>query len=242
VTVLVCSECGHRNVLRSRFEAQCTECGSEDLEPEDAYDPVERELRCQECGYEVDTNSREDHDWDDEDKQLAQPASVDDPCPICGEALVPAAGLSGVRNLPEYKLAREAARKLHREHTLPGPPYEPRHLAEELGLQVLIGDFRHDGMLVGNTIEIPSDAGGAAQRFAIAHEIGHNVLRHDGDRTKVEPEANAFASELLVPRAELTAAIAQNFSVTALRERFGVSPDAMVYALRAAGAINKATR
>ena len=34
MTVLVCGECGHRNVLRSRFEAQCTECGSEDLEPE----------------------------------------------------------------------------------------------------------------------------------------------------------------------------------------------------------------
>jgi hypothetical protein len=242
VTVLVCSECGHRNVLRSRFERQCTECGSDDLEPEDAYDPVELELRCQECGYEVDTSSREDQDWDEDDKQLAQPASVDDPCPICGEALVPAAGLSSVRNLPEYKLAREAARKLHREHTLAGPPYEPRPLAEQLGLRVLIGDVRHDGMLVGNTIEIPSGATGVAQRFAIAHEIGHHILRHDGDRTKVEPEANAFASELLVPRAELTAAIAQNSSVTTLRERFVVSREAMVYALRAAGAINKATR
>jgi ribosomal protein S27E len=241
VTVGVCSECGHRNVLRSRFEAQCTECGSEDLEPEDAYDPAERELRCQECGYEVDTSSR-DQDWDEEDKQLAQPASVDDPCPICGEALVPAADLISVGSLPEYKLAREAARKLHREHTLPGPPYQPRHLGEQLGLQVLIGEFRHDGMLVGNTIEIPGGAAVAAQRFAIAHEIGHHILRHDGDRTKVEPEANAFASELLVPRADLMAAIARNSSVTALRERFGVSREAMVYALRAAGAINKATR
>lgn len=241
MTVLVCSECGHRNLLRSRFEARCTECGSEDLEAEDAYDPVERELRCQECGYEVDTSSRDD-DWDEEDEQLAHPASVDDPCPICGEALVPAGSLSSVRSLPEYKLAREAARKLHREHTLPGPPYEPRHLADRLGLEVLIGDFRHDGMLAGNSIEIPSGATGVAQRFAIAHEIGHHILRHDGDRTKVEPEANAFASELLVPRAELTAAIAQNSSVAALRKRFGVSRDAMVYALRAAGAINKATR
>jgi predicted RNA-binding Zn-ribbon protein involved in translation (DUF1610 family) len=242
VTVMVCRDCGHRNVLRSRFEGECTECGSEDLEREDAYDPVERELRCEECGYEVDTSARADGDWGDEEKQLDAPESVDDPCPICGEALVPARTGRPVRNVPEYRLAREAARKLHREHALKGPPYEPRELAEALGLEVVVGGFRHDGMLVGHRIEIPSRASAASQRFATAHEIGHHVLRHEGERGKVEPEANAFASELMVPRAELTAAIARNRSAGALRERFGVSREAMAYALRGAGAINKVTR
>jgi hypothetical protein len=239
---MVCGDCGHRNVLRSRFEGECTECGSNDLEQEDAYDPVERELHCEECGYEVDTSAREDADWGDDEKQLEAPESVDDPCPVCGEALVPATGRSSVPSLPEYQVAREAARKLHREHRSEGPPYEPRGLADKLGLEVVVGSFRHDGMLLGERIEIPSGSSVAAQRFAIAHEIGHYVLRHEGEREKVEPEANAFASEFLVPRAELTAAIARDCSVLALREQFDVSREAMVYALRGAGAINKVTR
>ncbi len=242
MTVMVCRECGHRAVLRSSFEGECTECGSEDLEREDEYDPVERELRCEKCGYEIDTSARDDADWEDDEKQLEAPESVDDPCPICGEALVPARTGKGVRNLPEYKVAREAARKLHRERTPAGPPYDVRSLAVELGLEVVVAAFRHDGMLVAERIEIPSGTSTTAQRFAIAHEIGHHVLRHEGDRGKVEPEANAFASELLVPRAELVAAIAGSRSAAGLRERFGVSREAMVYALRGAGAINKVTR
>ena len=50
-------------------------------------------------------------------------------------------------------------------------------------------------------------------RFALAHEIGHYVLRHAGERAKVEPEANAFASELLVPRERLIGAISATPSV-----------------------------
>jgi ribosomal protein L40E len=51
VTEMICRECGARVVLRSRFEENCTECGSDDLEPVDAYDPVEHELLCGYCGY-----------------------------------------------------------------------------------------------------------------------------------------------------------------------------------------------
>ena len=239
---MMCRECGHRNVLRSRFDTECTECGSEDLEREDSYDPVEQELRCEECGYEVDTSTTPDADWEDDEKALEAPQSVDDPCPICGEALVPASTARRVRDLPEYKVARGVARKLHEEHELAGPPYDPQRLAEELGLEIVVGPFTHDGMLVGEKIEIPSGASPAAQRFVIAHEIGHYVLRHEGERGKIEPEANAFASELLVPRTELTAAVARNSSAGALCKRFGVSREAMVYALRAARAINKVTR
>jgi DNA-directed RNA polymerase subunit RPC12/RpoP len=77
---MICRECGARVVLRSRFEENCTECGSEDLEAVDAYEPVEHELRCEYCGYSVDTSTRPDADWASEDDDT--PASVDDPCPI----------------------------------------------------------------------------------------------------------------------------------------------------------------
>jgi hypothetical protein len=238
VTVMVCRVCGHHNVFRSGFEAECTECGSDDLELEDAYDPIERDLRCEYCGYRADTATRPDAEWT-EDEREPTPSSVDDPCPICGRALVPASEASDVRAKPEFKVAQEAGRRLHREHTIPGPPYELDGLAIELGLEIVRGSFDHDGLLAGARIEIPQRASAVVQRFAIAHEIGHHVLRHEGERSKLEPEANAFASELLIPRAELAAAIATTPSAKALRTHFGVSRQALVYALMSARAIDK---
>ena len=58
-----------------------------------------------------------------------------------------------VRDMPEYKVARAAARKLHHDHDIHGPPYAVEKLAADLGLQVKVGSFPHDGMLVGTTIE-----------------------------------------------------------------------------------------
>ncbi len=120
-----------------------------------------------------------------------------------------------------------------------GPPYDVGKLAQELGLEVVRGSFKHDGMLVGERIEVPEGLNSVEERFAIAHEIGHHVLRHEGERKKVEPEANAFASELLIPRAELGTAISRDPSVRGLRERFGVSKEAMAWAVVRAGAIGK---
>jgi len=232
-------DCGARVPLRSRFEACCTECGSEDLEGEDAYDPVERELQCEFCGYTIDTTAGPDKDWVSDDTPDDTPTSVDDPCPICGRALVPHSEARSVRALPEYRLAREAARKMHRDHDIPGPPFALERLAEDLGLTVEVGSFDHDGLLVGTRIEIPAGRSGEAVRFALAHEIGHFVLRHQGERAKVEPEANAFASELLVPHDSLTSAMTTTPSVRALCAGFGVSRQAMVYALMAAKAIGR---
>jgi IrrE N-terminal-like domain len=234
MTIMICRDCGERVKVR-RFETCCTECGSEDLEPEDAYDPVEHELQCQFCGYRVDTATGPDKDWASDDT----PTSVDDPCPICGSALVPRSEARNVRDLPEFKLAREAARKLHRDHDIPGPPFALERLAADLCLEIMTGKYDHDGLLVGTRIEIPTGSSEKAMRFALAHEIGHYVLRHAGERAKVEPEANAFASELLVPRERLTAAIAGTPSVRALCVRFGVSQQAMVYALMAAKTIGR---
>lgn len=239
MTEMLCRECGEKFPLRSRFEGCCPECGSEDLETEDAYDPLERELQCEFCGYRVDTSSGPDKDWSEEEGGGSTPMSVDDPCPICESALVPSSEARSPRQLPEYKLAREAARKLHREHDIPGPPFDLERLATALGLKIEVGDFDHDGQLVGNRVEVPATAGKPATRFLIGHEIGHFVLRHQGTRAKIEPEANAFASELLVPRERLQAAISANPSVRALCQTFGASRQAIVYALMAARAIGR---
>ncbi len=239
MTVMICRKCGEKVTLRSRFEEGCPECGSEDLETEDTYDPTERELRCEYCGYTIDTTVGPDDDWQEDEQGQPLPTSVDDPCPICERALVPASEAKDVRDKPEFKVAQEAARKLHLGHTIPGPPYELDELVAELDLEIVYGNFDHDGLLVGERIEVPNSAGAVVQRFAIAHEIGHHVLRHEGERSKLEPEANAFASELLIPRADLGAAIAKTPSAKALREHFGVSRQVLVYALMSARAINK---
>lgn len=237
MSVAICRECGATVKLRSRFETACTECGSEDLETDDAYDPIERELQCEFCGYTVDISTGPHRDWADEDDPT--PTSVDDPCPICGRALVPSSEARSVRDMPEYKVARAAARKLHHDHEIPGPPYAVEKLAADVGLQVKVGSFPHDGMLIGTTIEVPARAAPPVRRFVIAHEIGHHVLRHEGERSKAEPEANAFASELLVPRDQLLHEVDRTASVRAVAATFGVSRQAAVYALMAAKAIGR---
>lgn len=236
---MVCRGCGEHFTPKSRFEAQCPECGCEELIDEDAYDPLERELQCEYCGYVLDTTTT-DTDWSEEGARA--PQSVDDPCPICGNALVPVTERAGPREMPEYKLARAAAQKLHREHPIPGPPYEVEQLPDALGLQLVLGVFDHDGLLVGERIELPESASEQARRFALAHEIGHHVLRHQGERSKLEPEANAFASELLIPAEQLDRAIAKTPSVRALARQFGVSRQALVYALMSARKIDRVRR
>ncbi|MDX6589548.1 MAG: hypothetical protein QOI84_822 [Solirubrobacterales bacterium] len=239
MTVMICRECGHHSQIRSDFERECTECGSEDLELEDAYDPQEHELQCEFCGFSVDTTAR-DSEWVEDGEDM--PTSVDDPCPRCESALVPRGEARNPRAVPEYKMAVEAARRLHREYEIAGPPYELESLARKLGLEVVVAAFRHEGLLVGERIEIPEHLIPEARRFSLAHEIAHFVLRHEGERSKIEGEANAFASEMLIPRTELQAQIAANPSMRGLRRHFGVSGQAITYALMSAGALGRVRR
>ena len=236
----LCRSCGSQVVLRSRFDSECTECGSEELDFLDAYEPdIEHELRCEWCGFEIDTTIR-DGDWPED---IHLPTSVDDPCPICAvdRALVPKSEATSVRDIPEYKLVRAAARKLRESHLSSPPPYDMRHLASRLGLDVMVADDAVDGLLIGKTIKIPPNQSTGVERFLIAHEIGHHHLQHEGERQKIEPEANAFASELIIPQAELKAAVATEPSIRALQRRFGTSRSALIYALMSARQISRVT-
>lgn len=83
---------------------------------------------------------------------------------------------------------------------------------------------------------------GEHSRFDAAHELGHLVLhRHSGtSKRDAEGEANSFASEFLMPQADLLASASrvQTFSDLAkAKRRWGVSAAALNYALNKVGII-----
>src|SRR5579884_262545 len=235
MAVCICEECGSRVTTRSRFEGDCPECGAtEALVEEDAYDHEPSELVCVDCGYRVEGGGRGEH----ENADYAGRLSVDDPCPRC-EGILDPDGRRGVREQPEYKLAKRAAEVLIAKHSLHGPQIDVAALAEAEGLRIIRGRFPHQGMLVGDTVEVPDDEPLVAQRFLIAHELGHWHLRHQLPEAKIEGEANAFASELLVPREALRAAVASRPTLAELRRHFNVSRDVIIYALMDARLIDR---
>lgn len=241
MTVLHCTVCGEEVRARSRFEAEgeCPQCGADDsLVEDDAYDPGTRELRCAECGWEIEAGVR--IEWGTSDRIF----SVDDDCPVCeaighhGQALEPVGTTRAPQDEPEYGTARAAARRLREESVGGAVPVDVHGIARASGLTVRRGPFGHDGLLRDTIIEVP-ERGRAPERFVIAHEIGHFELRHQGDRMKIEPEANAFASELLIPRAELARRVGKGATLRGLANQFDVSLQAVVYALRSARLINR---
>ncbi|WP_372511642.1 XRE family transcriptional regulator [Nocardia amikacinitolerans] len=80
-------------------------------------------------------------------------------------------------------------------------------------------------------------------RFDLAHEIGHLVL-HDGEpcaTAAVEREADAFASEFLMPEASIVEYLAPTPSVDDIlqvRDQFKVSAMALAFAAHKAGRIS----
>jgi transcription elongation factor Elf1 len=243
MTELRCIECGDQIIARSVFEAEgeCPACGAEagSLVKLDAYDDQQpHELRCAECGWDVEAGVRTR--WDGSEHVY----TVDDDCPVCasigGDSILePSTAGSAAHDLPEYRVARAAADR--RRGDQDSPPVDVEHIARGLGLEVRRAHFEHDGRLTGGVIEVPVGHHGA-ERFVIAHEIGHHVLKHTADRSKVEPEANAFASELLIPRTWLAAAVRDGLDLDGLARRFDVSRHAIVYALRAAALLNRVAR
>lgn len=100
-----------------------------------------------------------------------------------------------------------------------------------------------DAMLI-DVIDVRADLRESARRFALAHEIGHVVLHRGPNQVELSPAeherfANAFATELLIPRA-FRAEIASDFRRSAhptellrLTDALGVSPRTMLRFARA---------
>jgi Zn-dependent peptidase ImmA (M78 family) len=119
--------------------------------------------------------------------------------------------------------ARNLARKLVKDLKLSGPPVSEQEAARLAGLDVIPYDFPPEisGVLVYSgdikAIGVNKSHAPVRQRFSIAHELGHFMLRHDNDffldfsdpaisqlgeeqaDNSAEIEANEFAAELLMP-------------------------------------------
>lgn len=104
----------------------------------------------------------------------------------------------------------------------------------------------------GPVIAVNSDQFVGRQRFTIAHELGHHLLRHHdrfhidladpsavgeppGYNWRHEREANEFAAGVLMPAALVRRSVDETADARALADTFEVSPLAMTYRLRNLG-------
>lgn len=144
----------------------------------------------------------------------------------------------------------DAARMTRRVWGIPsGPLKDLVHVAERAGCIVMHSDF--DGEAVdGLTVQahglppcilLNRNQPGDRQRFTLAHELGHLVM-HDLPSPDMENEANAFASELLMPSADIKQAFVGGVTIQRLAELkpvWHVSMGAMLYRAKTSGVITE---
>ena len=136
------------------------------------------------------------------------------------------------------------------------PPVPVEDLVRDCGVRVLAWDFENiDGLVLeldtGAVIWVNRDQARTRQRFTLAHELGHHLLRHadtfhldlGGDLApnatgghptydwRAERAANEFAASLLMPASMVRRAAATVTDVAALASQFKVSPAAMGFRL-----------
>jgi len=83
--------------------------------------------------------------------------------------------------------------------------------------------------------DIPEDR----KRFTLAHELGHTIMHRDPN-PDMEKQADTFASEFLMPKAEISSAL-KNFSfstVGKLKLKWQVSIKALIFRAHSLGFIN----
>jgi hypothetical protein len=131
--------------------------------------------------------------------------------------------------------ARIKARQVARDHGFVRPPVIVHTIARQLGFTVKpsdrLGSLR--ARLVGTLIEVNADEPPVAQRFSVAHELGHHFLgTQHGNGETAEREADAFAGELLVPGPMLREAMRTTTNAVELRALFKVSSEVLEIAAR----------
>lgn len=147
-----------------------------------------------------------------------------------------------------------AAQQLLAQARVAAPPVPVDELARQCGVNVLAYAFEDaiSGVLLdldgGPVIGYHRRQSAGRQRFTIAHELGHFVLKHHDsfhiDLTDIsshgeppgfnyqdERSANDFAAQLLMPAAMATQAFTRRHDVSDLAAQFEVSPQAMGWRL-----------
>lgn len=147
-------------------------------------------------------------------------------------------------NLPidEYESAEEVAAMTRAIWRMPsGPLPNLVEVIEATGTPVIAIDLEHEklralsmaGVKTDNAhiIVVNSRLPASAQRFALAHEVGHLVM-HDGVAgTEMEKQADEFASALLMPAADISAQLrnVRFRDLGIMKSRWRVSLAALVY-------------
>jgi Zn-dependent peptidase ImmA (M78 family)/DNA-binding XRE family transcriptional regulator len=136
------------------------------------------------------------------------------------------------------------------------PPVDVQAIARRCGVRVIGESFAWDVAISGFLVELESGPiigfnsahSHGRQRFTVAHELGHYLLRHHdhyhldmgsamahGEDPNYdwrdERKANEFAAELLMPAQMVMAAAQKHSTVQALANLFQVSKEAMGFRL-----------
>jgi len=165
-----------------------------------------------------------------------------------------------------------AAERVLEQFQIRKHPVPVEQIAQKLGARVVFEAFDSrdnlSGVLLkenGNvTIAVNSSDPSTRQRFTIAHECGHLVLKHKGDMfvdqtirlhrddnsgsavDRLEIEANGFAAELLMPSSWVLKEFEKRLKGSSLKvesvvrdlaRSFDVSPKAMEYRLANLGLV-----
>jgi len=158
---------------------------------------------------------------------------------------------------PNYTFARNMAKKVIKDYMLTKVPTDLIKVFKSLGLRYI--ELNDPEGIDGAIIEIENKPAIAflnkakpiqRQRFTLAHELGHIFLKHSkrdqydaeesreiGDeltqhaKPPKEKEADAFASELLIPYAKLKKYEADINDIDKLAGIFAVSKQAMTIAV-----------
>jgi Zn-dependent peptidase ImmA (M78 family) len=137
-----------------------------------------------------------------------------------------------------------------------GPPVNLDRICERNGIRLVRGARLRGGQQAHyddahRSISLTAERFGRAERFSIAHELGHALMKHgtrecysftasvdsvpmDEADTGInfEQEANNFASKLLVPREWLKKAVLEDdLTIQELRDVFEATPEVMFIAL-----------
>ncbi|MFE7128351.1 ImmA/IrrE family metallo-endopeptidase [Streptomyces sp. NPDC057617] len=146
---------------------------------------------------------------------------------------------------------RDAARTVRKRWGLPaGPVVDVVRSAEDAGALIVLRDLESDLLDAVSQwtpgqaplFLVNSRAPGDRCRFSVAHEIGHVVMHSEpGSGPEQEKQADAFASEFLMPAKDIRAEFANGVNITklaSLKRSWRVSMSAL---LRRAMSLNAIT-